>query len=162
MLLACPPHPNLPPPGGKEHKRDIHFEKSPKSVSPLPATASAEGRQFNGAPFPATASAEGAQFNVLPSLRERELQAPAGHIAVDTVGRSHYNAPACPGYWLTLALVAEYEPASAAHVSRPILRTSSAAAPLLSGPFRGEATTPQSRLISSPAGGASPVSARIP
>jgi hypothetical protein len=26
---TCPPHPNLPPPGGKEHKRDIHFEKSP-------------------------------------------------------------------------------------------------------------------------------------
>ena len=23
------PHPNLPPPGGKENKRDIHFEKSP-------------------------------------------------------------------------------------------------------------------------------------
>src|ERR1043166_5601071 len=30
---------------------------------PPPATACAEGRQFNGAPFPATASAEGAQLN---------------------------------------------------------------------------------------------------
>jgi hypothetical protein len=36
--------------------------------APFPATASAEGAQFNGAPFPATASAEGAQFNVPPSL----------------------------------------------------------------------------------------------
>ena len=34
----------------------------------FPASATAEGRQFNGAPFPATASAEGAQFNVPPSL----------------------------------------------------------------------------------------------
>src|SRR5262245_23220535 len=34
---------------------------------PFPATASAEGRQFNGAAFPATASAEGAQLNVPPS-----------------------------------------------------------------------------------------------
>src|SRR5262245_10925433 len=33
---------------------------------PLPATASAEGRQFNGAPFPASVTAEGAQFNVPP------------------------------------------------------------------------------------------------
>jgi hypothetical protein len=33
-----------------------------------PATASAEGRQFNGAPFPATAWAEGGQFNGPPSL----------------------------------------------------------------------------------------------
>jgi hypothetical protein len=32
----------------------------------FPASATAEGRQFNGAPFPATASAEGAQFNVPP------------------------------------------------------------------------------------------------
>ncbi len=39
---------------------------SPPS-QPFPATASAEGRQFNGAPFPVTASAEGAQFNVPPS-----------------------------------------------------------------------------------------------
>src|SRR5262249_25316360 len=38
---------------------------------PPPATASAEGAQFNGRPFPATASAEGAQFNGPPSLRER-------------------------------------------------------------------------------------------
>ena len=36
-------------------------------VTPFPATASAEGRQFNGAPFPATAWAEGAQLNVPPS-----------------------------------------------------------------------------------------------
>jgi hypothetical protein len=35
-------------------------------LSPLPATASAEGAQFNVPPFPATASAEGAQFNVPP------------------------------------------------------------------------------------------------
>src|SRR5712692_4077985 len=28
----APPHPNLPPPGGKENKRDIHFEKSPRSA----------------------------------------------------------------------------------------------------------------------------------
>ncbi len=34
----------------------------------FPASATAEGRQLNGAPFPATASAEGAQFNVPPSL----------------------------------------------------------------------------------------------
>ena len=47
------------------------------SMSPLPATASAEGAQLNAPPFPATASAEGAQFNVPPSLWERELVAPA-------------------------------------------------------------------------------------
>jgi len=35
-------------------------------VPPFPATASAEGRQFNGAPFPASATAEGAQLNVPP------------------------------------------------------------------------------------------------
>ena len=35
-----------------------------------PATASAEGRQLNGAPFPATAWAEGGQFNGPPSLPE--------------------------------------------------------------------------------------------
>jgi hypothetical protein len=40
---------------------------SPAQTTCFPATASAEGRQFNGAPFPATASAEGAQFNVPPS-----------------------------------------------------------------------------------------------
>ena len=39
---------------------------SPPS-QPFPATASAEGRQFNGTPFPASATAEGAQFNVPPS-----------------------------------------------------------------------------------------------
>ena len=33
----------------------------------FPATAWAEGRQFNGAPFPASATAEGAQLNVPPS-----------------------------------------------------------------------------------------------
>src|SRR5262245_43891869 len=33
---------------------------------PLPATASAEGRQFNGGPFPASVTAEGAQVNVPP------------------------------------------------------------------------------------------------
>ena len=47
----------------------------PDLMSPLPATASAEGAQLNGRPFPATASAEGAQFNVPPSLREREFKA---------------------------------------------------------------------------------------
>ena len=36
-------------------------------LAPFPATASAEGRQFNGAPFPASVTAEGAQFNVPPS-----------------------------------------------------------------------------------------------
>jgi hypothetical protein len=40
-------------------------------MSPPPATASAEGRQFYGAPFPATAWAEGGQFNGSPSLRVR-------------------------------------------------------------------------------------------
>jgi hypothetical protein len=65
------------------------------ALSPLPATASAEGAQLNGHPFPATASAEGAQFNVLPfpatvwaegpqlnaapSLRERELKGSVPH-----------------------------------------------------------------------------------
>jgi hypothetical protein len=42
---------------------------------PLPATASAEGRQFNGGPFPASVTAEGAQFNVPPSLWERVVTA---------------------------------------------------------------------------------------
>jgi len=42
---------------------------SPPS-QPFPATASAEGRQFNGAPFPASATAEGRQFNGAPSLWE--------------------------------------------------------------------------------------------
>jgi hypothetical protein len=28
-LLACPPYPNLPAPGWKEHKKDMHGEKSP-------------------------------------------------------------------------------------------------------------------------------------
>ena len=32
----------------------------------FPASATAEGAQFNGAPFPASATAEGAQFNVPP------------------------------------------------------------------------------------------------
>jgi hypothetical protein len=45
--------------------------RAPASIfppsQPFPATASAEGRQFNGPPFPATASAEGAQLNVPPS-----------------------------------------------------------------------------------------------
>src|SRR5215510_10845735 len=36
------------------------------NVPPFPASATAEGRQLNGAPFPATAWAEGAQFNVPP------------------------------------------------------------------------------------------------
>ena len=36
-------------------------------TEPSPATASAEGRQFNGAPFPATAWAEGPQLNAAPS-----------------------------------------------------------------------------------------------
>ena len=34
----------------------------------FPASATAEGRQFNGAPFPASASAEGAQFKGGASL----------------------------------------------------------------------------------------------
>ena len=34
-----------------------------------PATAPAEGGQFNGPPFPATAWAEGPQLNAAPSLR---------------------------------------------------------------------------------------------
>ena len=34
---------------------------------PFPASATAEGRQLNGAPFPATASAEGRQLNGGPS-----------------------------------------------------------------------------------------------
>src|SRR5437016_3141115 len=36
-------------------------------TAPSPATASAEGRQLNGAPFPASVTAEGAQLNVPPS-----------------------------------------------------------------------------------------------
>src|SRR5215468_6899414 len=39
-------------------------------AAPFPATASAEGRQLNGAPFPATASAEGRQLNGAPSPRK--------------------------------------------------------------------------------------------
>jgi hypothetical protein len=41
------------------------------NVPPFPATVSAEGAQLNVPPFPATVSAEGAQLNVPPSLRER-------------------------------------------------------------------------------------------
>jgi hypothetical protein len=36
---------------------------------PFPASATAEGRQFNGAPFPATASAEGRLMKGGPSFR---------------------------------------------------------------------------------------------
>ena len=39
---------------------------------PSPATASVEGRLIKGGPFPASATAEGAQFNVPPSPRQRE------------------------------------------------------------------------------------------
>jgi hypothetical protein len=35
----------------------------------LGATASAQGRQFNGAPFPASVTAQGRQFNGAPSPR---------------------------------------------------------------------------------------------
>jgi hypothetical protein len=35
-LLTCPPHPNLPPPGGKENTRDMHCEKSPKLTTLAP------------------------------------------------------------------------------------------------------------------------------
>src|SRR5215470_13685015 len=44
----------------------------------LPATASAEGAQFNVAPFPASVTAEGGQFNGPPSLWEREIRALKG------------------------------------------------------------------------------------
>ena len=30
-----PSHPNLPPPGGKENTRDIHFEESPNNSSSI-------------------------------------------------------------------------------------------------------------------------------
>src|SRR5712692_2320843 len=82
-------------------------------------------------------------------------------IAVDVACRSPYNAPARLGYWLTPSLVAEYEPAYAAHVYLPIFSASSAAMPPRSSPFRWEAATPQARLISSPAGGALPSSALL-
>ncbi len=44
-----------------------------------PATAWAEGTQFNGRPFPATASAEGAQLNGRPSLPRRRPPRAAAH-----------------------------------------------------------------------------------
>jgi hypothetical protein len=59
---------------------------------PPPATATAEGAQFNGALFPASATAEGAQFNVPPSLWERALSRGEG--------LSHSRRP------LTTALIA--------------------------------------------------------
>ena len=37
------------------------------NVPPFPVSATAEGRLVKGGPFPATVSAEGAQFNVPPS-----------------------------------------------------------------------------------------------
>ena len=85
----------------------------------------------------------------------------ASDSAVDTVSRPPYNAPARLGSWLTLSLVAEQEPTYAAHASRTILSASGAAVPPRSGPFCGEAATPQSPLISSPAGEASPAFALI-
>src|SRR5215468_10951637 len=46
------------------------IEERLTSLGLFPATASAEGRQLNGAPFPATAWAEGRQLNGAPSLAE--------------------------------------------------------------------------------------------
>ena len=86
---------------------------------------------------------------------------PSSDNAVDTTCRPHYNAPARLGYWLILSLVAEQGPTYAAHASLAIRSASAAAVPLCSRPFLREAATPQSYLISSPAGGASPASARI-
>src|SRR5712691_6870280 len=47
-----------------------------------PATASAEGRQFNGAPFPATASAEGRLIKGGPSPQACEPEPHAVEIEV--------------------------------------------------------------------------------
>ena len=47
------------------------MSKDETILSPLPATASAEGAQLNGRPFPATASAEGRLIKGGPSLWER-------------------------------------------------------------------------------------------
>jgi hypothetical protein len=76
------------------------------------------------------------------SVFSKSHEAALSDVAVDTACRPHYNAPARLGYWLTLSLVAEYEPAFAAHISCAILSTSGEAVPLLSGPFREEAPTP--------------------
>jgi hypothetical protein len=46
---------------------------------PFPATAWAQGRQFNGAPFPATAWAEGGQFNGPPSPHRRHHAPQSAH-----------------------------------------------------------------------------------
>jgi len=52
---------------GVEGWRRVRRGAAPVPPSqPFPATASAEGRQFNGAPFPASVTAEGAQLNVPP------------------------------------------------------------------------------------------------
>jgi hypothetical protein len=50
------------------------------------------------------------------------------------------------------------ELAYAVHVFLALLSAPGAALPPCAGPFRGETTTPHARLISSPAGGASPSS----
>src|SRR5262245_6172068 len=111
-----------------------------------------------------TASTLGAPASrlLLQRAGDPRSQASASHIAVDAACRSHYNAPARLECWLIPSLVAEYELTYAAHISLAILSTSSTIVPPLSGPFRREAATPQSCLISSPAGGASPSSALIP
>ena len=67
----------------------------------FPASATAEGRQFNGAPFPASATAEGAQLNVPPSpgimrqyeRKSHERQSHAGRYGLLGVSRSIDRSP---------------------------------------------------------------------
>jgi hypothetical protein len=49
------------------HAHTRSFRSATGAQRLFPATASAEGAQFNGRPFPASATAEGAQLNVPPS-----------------------------------------------------------------------------------------------
>jgi hypothetical protein len=64
----------------------------------FPASATAEGRQFNGAPFPASASAEGAQFNVPPFPASATAERPQFNGAASlaaVLGMTCYTGSGC-------------------------------------------------------------------
>ena len=61
---------------------------------PFPATASAEGRQFNGAPFPASATAEGRLIKGGPSpARGKESKAQGGEGKIENCMALRVSAP---------------------------------------------------------------------
>src|SRR5262245_9876948 len=73
-------------------------------------------------------------------------------LTIDTASRPDYNTLARFGYLLTTSMLAEQGPAHAAHAFLSIRNTSSDAMPPRLRPFFGEAATPDSHLMCSPAG----------